>query len=208
MGDYSTGVRMPSKGQVDYATVAGSLGLASFAGINLGNLFGGNGCGTNGGGLFAGNRNCGGCTTGFDSCETKEAALLREQVATLRAENFSRMAATQAFTDSVTYSSNQHDKQAANIEKLFDVVIVNGNNIEKLNGKIDCQYALMQKDMEIMRKDIAIEADKRCCGDNSIVTYSNATFYPKQVANVTVGTTSVPQPTYNPLPNCNPCCGR
>lgn len=207
MGDYSTGVKTPKMGQVNYNTVAGSLGLASFLGLGAN---GGGGCGNNGGlfgGLLGGNRGgCGGC--GIDSCETKEAALLREQVATLRAENFSRMAATQAFTDSVTYSSNQHDKQAANIEKLFDVVIVNGNNIEKLNGKIDCQYALMQKDMEIMRKDIAIEADKRCCGDNSIVTYSNATFYPKQVANVTVGTTSVPQPTYNPLPNCNPCCGR
>jgi hypothetical protein len=34
-------VRVPSKGQVDYNTVVGSLGLASFAGINLKDLAGG-----------------------------------------------------------------------------------------------------------------------------------------------------------------------
>ena len=34
-------VKVPSQGQVDYGTVAGSLGLASFLGINAGNLLGG-----------------------------------------------------------------------------------------------------------------------------------------------------------------------
>lgn len=49
------------------------------------------------------------------------------------------------------------------------------------------------------------EAEKRCCGDNSIVTYANATFYPKQVADVTTGTATTAQPTYNPIPKCG--CG-
>lgn len=208
MSDYNTGVKMPSKGQVDYATVAGSLGLASFAGINLGNLFGGNG-----NGLLGTSRPVvgGGCCG--DAWETKEAALLREQVATLRAENFSRMASTQAFSDSVTYASNLNDKQGANIKTLFDTVVSQGVAIQRVSDGIDCFAKLNEKDKEIMnlqiadiRKDIKIEADKRCCGDNSIVTYSNATFYPKQVANVTTGTTSVPQPTYNPLPKCGCCC--
>ena len=51
-------------------------------------------------------------------------------------------------------------------------------------------------------KEIQIEAERRCCGDNSIVTYVNATFYPKQVADVTTGTTTTAQTLYNPLPNC------
>ena len=49
------------------------------------------------------------------------------------------------------------------------------------------------------------ERDERCCGDNSIVTYLNATFYPKMVADVTTGTTTTAQITYNPLSNCG-CC--
>ena len=52
---------------------------------------------------------------------------------------------------------------------------------------------------------LARERDERCCGDNAIVTYANATFYPKMVADVTVGTTTTAQSVYNPLPNCG-CC--
>ena len=53
------------------------------------------------------------------------------------------------------------------------------------------------------------ERRERRCADNSIVTYANATFYPKQVADVTTGTTSTPQATYNPLPveTCGCNCG-
>lgn len=52
------------------------------------------------------------------------------------------------------------------------------------------------------------EAEKRCCGDNSIVTYANATFYPKLVADITPGTGTTAQPTYNPLPKCGCDCNR
>lgn len=47
---------------------------------------------------------------------------------------------------------------------------------------------------------ICRERDERKCNDNTIVNYVNATFYPKQSANVTTGTTTTAQPTYNPLP--------
>lgn len=46
------------------------------------------------------------------------------------------------------------------------------------------------------------ERDERCCGDNAIVNYANATFYPKMVADVTTGTTTTAQMVYNPIPNC------
>jgi hypothetical protein len=44
------------------------------------------------------------------------------------------------------------------------------------------------------------EIDDRKCGDNTIVNYVNATFYPKMVADVTTGTTTTAQTVYNPLP--------
>lgn len=58
---------------------------------------------------------------------------------------------------------------------------------------------------------IANERHERRCADNTIVTYANATFYPKMVANVTTGTTTTAQVLYNPLPvdgydcDCNSC---
>ena len=52
---------------------------------------------------------------------------------------------------------------------------------------------------------IGRERDERCCADNAIVNYVNATFYPKLVADVTAGTTTTAQALYNPLPNCGKC---
>ena len=44
------------------------------------------------------------------------------------------------------------------------------------------------------------EAVARRSNDDTIITYTNATFYPKQIANVAVEHTTVPESTYNPLP--------
>lgn len=54
---------------------------------------------------------------------------------------------------------------------------------------------------------IAAERAARCCGDNQIVGYVNATFYPKMVADVTTGTTTTAQTLYNPVSNCGTGCG-
>lgn len=77
------------------------------------------------------------------------------------------------------------------------------------NAKIEGTFAVLGEQIHAQRNEFMCalnrERDERCCGDNSIITYSNATFYGKQVADVTVGTTTTAQPTYNPLPNCG-CC--
>ena len=73
-------------------------------------------------------------------------------------------------------------------------------------------FEMVRNDMICCKNElytaIARERDDRCCADNSIVTYSNATFYPKQISDITVGTTSTAQAVYNPLPNCGCCCNR
>lgn len=51
---------------------------------------------------------------------------------------------------------------------------------------------------------ISLEAERRCCADNSIVNYVNNTFYPQQIANIKVENTTTPESVYNPL--CG-CCG-
>lgn len=50
---------------------------------------------------------------------------------------------------------------------------------------------------------IALESERRCCNDGKIVNYVNSTFVPKYIADMTVGTTTTQQTTFNPLCNCN-----
>ena len=80
------------------------------------------------------------------------------------------------------------------------------------NQRTEDSFALAQRDLAAVKADldgkIRMEAERRCCADNSIVTYANATFYPKMVADVTVGTTTTAQTLYNPLPDCGCGCGK
>ena len=79
------------------------------------------------------------------------------------------------------------------------------------NQKTEDSFALARQDIAAVESrlngKIAMEAERRCCADNAIVNYANATFYPKMVADVTVGTTTTAQPLYNPIPDCG-CCGK
>lgn len=159
--------------------------------------------------------------------ETREAALLREQVATLRAENFSREAATTSFEKSAEYTTRLHGEQAVNIKELLNQAIVQGVAIQRIDDKVNTETALLKgeistqvallrgemnttaalaaKDREALAKDISIEAERRCCADNAIVSYVNQTFYVKQVADVETSDDTTAQSVINPLPNCNPC---
>lgn len=79
------------------------------------------------------------------------------------------------------------------------------------NQKTTDSFALASADLAAVKSGleakIAMEAERRCCADNAIVNYANATFYPKMVADVTVGTTTTAQTLYNPIPDCG-CCGK
>lgn len=79
------------------------------------------------------------------------------------------------------------------------------------NQRTEDSFTLVKQDVESVRKEaldaVKMEAERRCCGDNSIVTYVNATFYPKQVADVTTGTATTAQSLYNPIPKCGCCNG-
>jgi len=78
------------------------------------------------------------------------------------------------------------------------------------NQRTQDSFALAQADLAAVKAelkgDIKMEAERRCCADNAIVTYTNATFYPKMVTDVTTGTNTTAQRTYNPIPNCGGCC--
>jgi hypothetical protein len=94
------------------------------------------------------------------------------------------------------------DQKLLELYKYFD------GEIKGVRNEL-CRQAVVNQKTEdafmLVRSDLQRERDERCCGDNSIINYANATFYPKMVADVTTGTTTTAQMLYNPLPSCG-CC--
>lgn len=94
--------------------------------------------------------------------------------------------------------------------KLREIEAVNAAQAVQNQANKD-SFQMVSERMACVRNDLEnqIKAEKnaRCCADNSLVTYMNATFYPKLVADITAGTTTTPQVLYNPLPACDCGCG-
>ena len=124
----------------------------------------------------------------------QENAAKDNEIALLKADKYT----DQKFAD----LNDRYNARFTNIEAQLAAQAVH-------NQKVEGSFALAQADLAATKKElycaIANEAEKRCCGDNAIVTYANATFYQKMVADVTTGTTTTAQTVYNPIPNCG--CG-
>lgn len=119
--------------------------------------------------------------------------------------------------DAITAKQNQ-DAFALykNQRDSFDVLAQRISNLETKQAVADAVEPWRAKvlDMRIngvaaaAQAGISLEAERRCCADNKIVNYVNSTFYPVEVADLTVGTTATARTTSNPLCGCcNPCGG-
>ena len=175
-------VKVPSQGQVNYNTVAGSFGLASFLGLGAN----GNGNGILGN-LFGGRANVG-CES--DHCVNRYELAMEQQIAA----KDSRIALLEANT--------YNDQKMLEVYKYFD------GKFNELNAWRAAQEVRNQGVADAIRevsKDIDykvnLEAERRCCADQRIVAYVNGTFAPKAVAAFTAGTDTTVLNTYNPL-----CC--
>ncbi|MGN0773501.1 MAG: hypothetical protein ACI4MP_06880 [Candidatus Ventricola sp.] len=110
------------------------------------------------------------------------------------------------YTDQKILATYQYiDSQLKNVrDELCAQAVVNQHTQDS--------FALARADIAAVKTEldgkINMEAERRCCADRSIVNYVNATFYPKMVADVTVGTTTTAQTLFNPIPGCGDCCNR
>ena len=179
-------VRVPNKGAVDYAVVGGSLGIASFLGLNAGNILG-TGCG---GGLF-GNRN-NGCSCA-DTAVTRYELAMQQEIAA----KDSKIALLEANT--------YNDQKSLELYRYID------GKLNEINATLAAQAvtntafnsALQATDYKFSQA-IALEAERRECADCKIVNYANSTFAPKLITDFAAGTTSAPANVYNPLA-CGQC---
>ena len=189
----------------DYASkgVAGAgLGLG-IAGTALG-LLNGNGLG----GILGGWNGCNGNNWGAGVCH--ENMPINRYEAGLQA-TISAKDSQIALRDANTYN----DQKLLEVYKYFDGQLRDVRDTlcaqAVTNQKTADSFALAAADLAATKRElhdrIQLEAERRCCADNAIVNYANATFYPKMVADVTVGTTTTAQTLYNPIPDCG-CCGK
>ena len=181
-------VRVPSNGQVNYNTVAGSLGLAAFLGLGANNGCGGGILGNLFGGRNAGN-NCG-CSE--DHFVNRYELAMQQALAAKDSEI--------ALLKSNTYQ----DQKVLELYRYID------GKLNIIDSRLAAQDVRNQGVADAIRevaKDIDykvnLEAERRCCSDERIVAYVNGTFAPKAVADYTAGTTSTVLETYNTL-----CCGK
>lgn len=188
-GDYD--VKVPSMGQVNLNTVLGALGTAGFAGVNLRNFVGN----------LLGSGQCNGMGLG---------EVVSMIIAMLGATNASANHHEEHYISRYEMSlEKQIAEKDTKIALLEANTFTDGKMLELyryIDGKLQEQAVKNQAindSILMVQNEIRLEAEKRCCGDNSIVNYVNATFYPKEVADVTVGTTTTAQTVYNPLPICN-----
>lgn len=108
-------------------------------------------------------------------------------------------------------SSQDTDRKVLELFRYIDAKDkATGEAIAQIAAAQAVQNQKIVDDMRYMESNLknAIEVEKnaRCCNDNNIVNYVNQTFYSKLIADVTAGTTTTAQATYNPLNKCGCSC--
>lgn len=179
-------VKVPSKGATDYAVVGGSLGIASFLGLNANNILGGNG--VLGGWNRNGNGNC--CdvpVTRYEMAMEQALAAKDSRIALLEANTY-------------------QDQKSLELYRYIDGKLndINATLAAQAVTNTSFNSALAATDYKFTQA-IALEAERRNCADCKIVNYVNSTFAPKLITDYTAGTTSAPANVYNPLA-CGQCC--
>ena len=155
-----TGVKVP-KGQINYNTVAGSLGLAAFAGLGLRNWLG------NGNGSVAA-----GATA---VAETQLVSGLMAELAKEKSERYADNVGINTFKEALALIKEERETRQANDKIIFETL-----------ARLDKESALNKQDIECFKKEvarefldvrgdlksaIALEAERRKAADDQIFDY-------------------------------------
>ena len=188
-----------SNGKANAALTTGIIGTAGVGLGLLGNLLGGwNGWGVNpaAAAVAAGTCSENMPVTRYELDREQKLAAKDSEIAMLKANTYNDQKSLEMYA--------YIDGQLKDIRKSICDQAVH-------NQRTEDSFVLARQDIASVKselhREIEMEAERRCCGDNALKTYVNATFYPKQVADVTTGTATTAQTLYDPLPKCG-CCGK
>lgn len=177
-------VKVPSQGQVDYGTVAGSLGLASFLGLNAGNVLSGIGGWGNRGMMPVCSEDH--LVTRYELGQEQTIAAKDSEIALLKAN---------------TYNDQKTLELYRYVDGKFGAIEARLAEQAVRNQGVADAIREVSKDIDFK---VNLEAERRACADGKIVSYVNGTFAPKLFTEFTAGTETAPANIYNPLCCCQP----
>ncbi len=109
-----------------------------------------------------------------------------------------------ALRDANTYGDQKALEMYKYVDGRFRAIEAQLGQQAVQNQATKDSFQLLQERLECCceKQTAALECERRerRCADDTIINYVNQTFYPIQVADVTTGTTTRTQTTYNPLP--------
>ena len=159
-----TGVKVP-KGQINYNTVAGSLGLAAFAGLGLRNWLG------NGNGSVA---------AGAAVTETQLVSGLMAELAKEKSERYADNVGINTFKEALALIKEERETRQANDKIIFETLArldkesaLNKQDIENFKKEVAREFSDVRHDFKAA---IAIEAERRESADERIFDYANCNF--------------------------------
>ena len=158
-----TGVKVP-KGQINYNTVAGSLGLAAFAGLGLRNWLG------NGNGSVAAGA----------TAETQLVSGLMAELAKEKSERYADNVGINTFKEALALIKEERETRQANDKIVFETLArldkesaLNKQDIENFKKEVAREFSDVRHDFKAA---IALEAERRESADERIVDYANCNF--------------------------------
>ena len=102
-------------------------------------------------------------------------------------------------------------KHNADIFSLYQNTVNNNQALQKEIDNLKTQMAVSEAvrpyQDRMIYDAIALERERREANDCQIINYANCTYYPVNIADVSVGTTSTQKLTYNPLSCVQGGCG-
>lgn len=160
-----TGVKVP-KGQINYNTVAGSLGLAAFTGLGLRN--------------WLGNGN-GSVTAGVTAvAETQLVSGLMAELAKEKSEHYADNVGINTFKEALALIKEERETRQANDKIIFETLArldkesaLNKQDIENFKKEVAREFSDIRHDFKAA---IAIEAERRESADERIFDYANCNF--------------------------------
>lgn len=159
-----TGVKVP-KGQINYNTVAGSLGLAAFAGLGLRNWLG------NGNGSVAAEASV---------AETQLVSGLMAELAKEKSERYADNVGINTFKEALALIKEERETRQANDKITFETLArldkesaLNKQDIENFKKEVAREFSDVRHDFKAA---IALEAERRESADERIVDYANCNF--------------------------------
>lgn len=158
------GVKVP-KGQINYNTVAGSLGLAAFAGLGLRNWLG------NGNGSVA---------AGAAVTEIQLVSGLMAELAKQKSERYADNVGINTFKEALALIKEERETRQANDKIIFETLArldkesaLNKQDIENFKKEVAREFSDVRHDFKAA---IALEAERRESADERIVDYANCNF--------------------------------